>query len=117
MFTFFRLNGVHVCCRKFEESITCIHVSDDSRFVVVVTKFSSACFWLHNFQPLKVFCLVDKTMDEAIVESAAGTVLINREITASVLRKQGDALFIGLDDGTILCVHCKLNWQTQLGSD
>ena len=113
----FRLNGMHVCCKKFEEAITSIHVSDDSRFVVVVTRFSSACFWLHNFQPLKVFCLVDKTMDEAIVESAAGTVLVNREITCSALRNQGDALFIGLGDGTILCIHCKLNWQTDSAGD
>ena len=80
-------------------------------------KILFSLFLAAQFSASKVFCLVDKTMDEAIVESAAGTVLINCEITASALRKQGDALFIGLDDGTILCIHCKLNWQTESGGD
>ena len=49
-------------------------------------------------------------MGEHIVESAAGTILVNSNITSSALSNEGKALFVGLQNGSILCVNCKLNW-------
>lgn len=107
----FRLNGVHICGKQLNEKILFTHVSPDSRFIIIVTQFLVTGFWLHNFDILQTFCLVDKKMSESIIESAAGTVLVNSNVTSSALTKRGDALFIGLENGTILSINCKLNWQ------
>ena len=106
----FRLNGVHICGKQFNEKILFTHISADSRFIIVITQFLATGFWMHNFDILQTFCLVDKSMGEHIVESAAGTILVNSNITSSALSNEGKALFVGLQNGSILCVNCKLNW-------
>jgi hypothetical protein len=106
----FSLSGDHICGKRFPNGgILGAFLSNDARFVVVISKYWVTTHWLHNFKLVQTLCLVDDRMDD-FVETAAGTVLLPSEISSGVLSPEGSALFVGTKSGTVVAVHTKLRW-------
>ena len=106
----FSLSGDHICGKRFPNGgILGAFLSNDARFVVVISKYWVKTHWLHNFKLVQTLCLVDDRMDD-FVETAAGTVLLPSEISSGVLSPEGSALFVGTKSGTVVAVHTKLRW-------
>jgi hypothetical protein len=106
----YSLRGLHICGKHFPHGgIISALISPDSRFVVVFSHWWVINHWVHNFELVRTLCLVDNRTDN-FVETAAKCVLVKSKITAGVLNPEGDAVLVGLENGSVIAIHSKLNW-------